>query len=634
MPRSNTAPLLTPGDHGGGAPVKPEPEESKPDLPPYIYPSVPPKPPPPPPPIPQPQPDLPHDNADRPVPPPPPPPTEQSTGQASSSDSGEQGSKDSSQTGDAPDAGHGKGETLAQEVLPDIGEAEENRIDPADIKFYLAARHNPVLKELQLIFQHENIPSPWRDRPDLVLSLCAEYGIDEENDAEAKAFLDDFTNGDAYQQRKENRKEDPLNDAWREAHEVYDPAAGDRGNSDKQAIVDYRAQIATTYGVKFASEDGANDWDLLRARMVHVGLEMAAAALGSMAREMGLDWDDETAFRRIIGDINLILSGTSHPRKALAEVDGRDITFYWNSDTKRMTYPLPNLLLHELGHVFNANAGLGDREGSGSINKTTNHPDTWMGMGSPYPSILTPETRPKTVVTFDEEWMEDVMPLHDIIGLDKGDKLFSGVKLTVDQILRLRQSWAEGDTNEITADAFLNWVFHRNTGGAIGFMDYEKGQEWQKFMNDNMDEWIRNAVVHNALRENSNIAFFVESGVLPHFAGFTTVARAGVNVRTEPTTAEGDDTVVRSLSKGDEVAVIGQTEGGFNGVDRNWTAIIWNGRKRWVASYLLERTQNVPSQVDKEDSFFDFDPSGTGEEEWELFFRLASYLDQGVANAQ
>ena len=63
--------------------------------------------------------------------------------------------------------------------------------------------------------------------------------------------------------------------------------------------------------------------------MVHVGLEMAAAALGEMARQMGLDWGDITAFRRIIGYIELRLTKEPHDEDAYAVVFGRIITFYF-----------------------------------------------------------------------------------------------------------------------------------------------------------------------------------------------------------------------------------------------------------------------------------------------------------------
>ncbi|MCY4061972.1 MAG: SH3 domain-containing protein, partial [Chloroflexi bacterium] len=478
--------------------------------------------------------------------------------------------------------------------------------------------------------EHEGIPVMLQGNIDACLRLCADYGIDEENDAEARDYLEHITNGGSY----EKHKDDPVNAAWVKAHEAYDPALGDK-NNDKAEIVEYRRQIETAYGVTFSSVEGADDWDLLRVRMVHVGMEMAAAALGERARQMGLDWDNATAFRRIIGEIDIHLSRDTSEEGALAQVENRRIKIFWveRDDGDRNAYLVPDVLLHELGHIFNANAGLGDREGQGSINKTKEHPNTWKGMGSPYPATLARENKPDRSVKF-ESWMEDIRPLHDILGLRAGDKLFSGVTLTKDQILLLRHSWAKGDTNEITADGFLNWVFHRNTDGAIGFTDSAEGKKWQAFMNDSMEVWIRNAVVYNALRENSNIPFFVEHGMLPNFAGFTTLAESDVNVRTEPSTAKGDETVVRSLAKGEEVAVIGQTKGGFNGRDNSWTAIIWNGRKLWVASYLLVPTQNVPTPVREDDSHFDFDPSGSGEEEWEFFFRLASYLDQGVVNVQ
>ena len=163
-----------------------------------------------------------------------------------------------------------------------------------------------------------------------------------------------------------------LHIAWKKANDVGDNAA----------VSEYRGLIETTFGVSFESVDGAESWDLLRIRMVHVGLEMAAAALGDMARQMGLDWDDETAFRRIIGDIDLRLTKKVHSKGAYAEVYGPIITFYDNG------YPYPDLLLHELGHVFNANTGLGDRDGSGAMNMTAHHPDTREGLGKADPETL------------------------------------------------------------------------------------------------------------------------------------------------------------------------------------------------------------------------------------------------------
>ena len=375
-----------------------------------------------------------------------------------------------------------------------------------------------------------------------------------------------------------------LHVAWKKAHEGGDDAA----------VAEYRGLIETTYGVSFENVDGTEPWDLLRIRMVHVGLEMAATALGGMAREMGLDWDDATAFRRIIGDIDLILSNATHEKRALAEVVGRDITFYWNANAKRITYPLPNLLLHELGHVFNANVGFGERDDPRSINKTDKHPDTWMGMGSPYPLLLAPELEPNKPLVYDETWMKDVLPLYDILGLDKGDKLLRGVNLTADQILLLRQSWAKGDTNEITADAFLNWVFHRNTGGAIGFMDTDHDEGWQAFMNDNMAGWIWQSIAQNVMRTGDSTYISQIDGFPDVFGSGTVRPASGLNVRSSPMVKDGN--WLTALGTGANLLILGRSE------DEAWIATAKRGVLAWVY-YGTESDPNVilPEGVNLED---------------------------------
>lgn len=375
-----------------------------------------------------------------------------------------------------------------------------------------------------------------------------------------------------------------LHVAWKKAHEVGDDAA----------VAEYRGLIETTYGVSFESVDGSESWDLLRVRMVHVGLDMAAMALGGVAREMGLDWDNATAFRRIIGDIDLILSNATHDKRALAEVVGRDITFYWNANANRITYPLPNLLLHELGHVFNANVGFGERDDPRSINRTDKHPDTWLGMGSPYPSLLAPEIEPNTSVVYDETWMKDVLPLYDILGLDKGDKLFRGVNLTENQILLLRQSWAKDDTNEITADAFLNWVFHRNTDGAIGFMDTDHDEGWQAFMNDNMPGWIWQSIAQNVMRTGDSTYISQIDGFPDVFGSGTVQAARGLNVRSSPMVKDGN--WLTALGKDENLLILGRSEDGA------WIATAKRGVLAWV-SYGTDSDPNVilPEGVNLED---------------------------------
>ena len=469
-----------------------------------------------------------------------------------------------------------------------------------EMEAYLAARLNPLLHEVLIFTQHEGIPPALQGNVEKTLKLFGENDIDVGDRKEAEAYLTYLMNRDIHDYRRPHR----LNTSWEEAHEVYDQNVED---IDSHPTVEkYRSLIQTTYGVSLTRAEGEGNapWDLLRVRMVQVGLEMAATAVGDMASRNGLDWDDITAFRRIIGDIELRLTSQPHDKGALAEVYGPIITFYSNG------YPFPNLLLHELGHVFNANVGLGDRDHLSSINYTKGHPDTWTGLGGSDP---------------------DGLGFYEALGLTEGDKLVSDVE---DMVLRLQQSW-DPETNEYTADGFLNWVFYRNSLGVLGFTDTDKGKEWQAFMHDNMYAWLRNAIVFNALRDNSNIPFYLEHDKILGYFGLATVRNYDeVIVRTEHSTAGDDSTVAGTLTREDEVAVIGQAVGEIHDNPRgSWTAIIWNGRKRWVASELLNLPQSTAPTVGVDDPFFTFDASHFSASGWQFFFDLVQYLDKGVGNA-
>ena len=74
---------------------------------------------------------------------------------------------------------------------------------------------------------------------DVCLHLFADFGIDEENDAEARAGLDDFTNGDRYQQRKD----DPLNDARDEAQKAFETTKADESLKAYTSAVSNRNMV-------------------------------------------------------------------------------------------------------------------------------------------------------------------------------------------------------------------------------------------------------------------------------------------------------------------------------------------------------------------------------------------------------
>ena len=587
-------------------------EESEPDLP-WYYAHI----------FPAPVPESPDDGEGPPIPPPVSPPpgqqaqpestqssqsfrlgerilrrNEERARQDAAAQSGERSIADASQEEDIPDVS----EVQSDDYSVVETELQEVSVDSADIKFYLAARHNALLHEVQLICQHEGIPPALESHPDRVLSLCAEHGIDEENDVEAREFLEFWTQtllGSDYKHQSTYNPMLRANELWLEAHAAYDPNVSEEENNSNPAIENYRVHIETTFGVSLTRAIGASPntdeeadlWDLLRLRMVHVGLEMAAAALGDMARSIGYDWDDVTAFRRIIGDVELFLSNETSSRGALAKVGGRKITIFWSTAKDRNYYPIPNLLLHELGHVFNANAGMGNRDRFGSINATTGHPNTLTGMGSPYPTKLLTDDRNKLVIHSSS--LELVNPLHDDLGLEEHDKLFdNAMSFSQDQVQLLQQSW-EYTKNEFTADAFLNWVYHRNTMGVFGFTDTAEGEKWQKFVNDNndnMEAWIQNAIGYNAWRRGV-VSSLAEEGLISPIAGTGTVGSSNpkdkyFNVRPTHSISIDEDPVT-TLSRGEEVLVLGESEPDGDG--KRWIAVWVNG-VHWIREDLINVT--------------------------------------------
>ena len=601
------SPAFTPGE-GGGKPAKPESENV------WEFPWLVPQPPP------EPEPEVtsvtpminlvpPNPLPTAPVQQPQPESTSESTQSSQSFRLGEQilrRNRERARQDAAPQSGERSNvDNSRAELIPDIDEikfqyfagAQEITSDPVYMDYYLAARHNALLHEVQLICQHEGIPPALRGHPDWVLSLCAEYGIDEENHAEARAYVEHWTQtllGSDYRHQSTYNPLLRANELWIEAHAAYDPNVSEKKNNSNPAIENYRVHIETTFGVSLTraigvspnTDEEADFWDLLRLRMVHVGLEMAAAALGDMARSIGYHWDDATAFRRIIGDVELFLSNETSSRGALAKVGGRKITIFWSTAKDRNYYPIPNLLLHELGHVFNANAGMGNRNRFGSINAATGHPNTLTGMGSPYPTKLLTDDRNKLVIHSSS--LELVNPLHDDLGLEKHDKLFDNAMLfSQDQVQLLQQSW-EYTKNEFTADAFLNWVYHRNTMGVFGFTDTAEGEKWQKFVNDNMEAWIQNAIGYNAWRRGV-VSSLAEEGLISPIAGTGTVGNfdpGDKSFRVRPTPSLDEDPLT-TLSRGEEVLVLGESEPDGDG--KRWIAVWVNG-VHWIREDLINVT--------------------------------------------
>ncbi len=529
-----------------------------------------------------------------------------------------------------------------------------NSIDPADMEFYLAARHNPVVHEVQIAIQCEGIPPAFQGDSERYLRLCGEYGIDEENDAEARACLDYWTQkllGHGIKElssRLAQNSNDLLNDAWEEALDKSGTA--DANDADAaESFESYQTLVEDTFNVRFTRADGADEWNLANIRTAHVGLEMTARVFGNRLRDMGLAVDDAKAFQLVFGAITLNRSTTASDN-AIAQVIGHTITIFWKQEQEngRNYNLLPYLLLHELGHIFNAAAGMGDKDGSSSINQTIGHPQSRVGMGAPNPAVLTGEL----FIASHSDLSSDLRSLYEDLGAPAGHELFTEADLNEWQIQSLQQSEDESP-NEVTADAFLNWIVHQTSDRAEGFTDAPEGcawQEfmgrnmdkwlryaivhqtsddgaegftnapegcaWQEFMDANMDKWLRNAIVYNA-RDNENaLTFFAEQDMLPQVVGIGTIPfLAGTNVRETPSTSGRK---VTTLEKGKNFPIFGRIEVEED-LHRDWIAVMAQGDVYWVYAGGVELPEGVnlkdlPVFESKEDASFKFDPNSPFEE--------------------
>ncbi len=484
---------------------------------------------------------------------------------------------------------------LAQtETLPDINELRsryvagvgETTLHPVDMDYRIAAQYNPVLREARIMVLQEGVPSALQSNPDLLLSLCGEFGMDEENDAEARDYLAHCMNGGSSSQNAD----DPLNATWLETLTAYEMFMADMRNEDARAAYEsgleaYKAQVENSFGVEFTHVEGRTVWDLLGIRMAQVAFEDMAKALGIAVREyFGLNWDDATAFRRIIGKITLHNS-TELPTMAtneqgeetgiplgIAQVRGREIVVYWNEDYHRNFYLIPHAVLHELGHILNANGAFGADQFDAWFNLLGDHPGSREGMGEPDPDVLTGK---KVIYSYQSEI---ILPtLDQDIGIWDPDHVIYD-QLREDfptQIQSLQQS-TEETPNEITADAIVNWVKHLITGGRFGFTSDEKGLVWQRIMGSHMDEQIRNAIAFNASKDERNLTVIIEQGMLPEIKGRGRIV-AGTNVRSGPSRNKA---VVDSTTVDREVHIFG-----YKDVQESpfpWIAVWYEGSIRWV----------------------------------------------------
>jgi len=197
----------------------------------------------------------------------------------------------------------------------------------------------------------------------------------------------------------------------------------------------------------------------------------------------------------------------------------------------------PNTVIHELAHSFNSFAGFGDanldgKQLGGNINNPTTidsdiHPNTRLGMGYPdAANLLNSNLYWINEGEKDEfgNWIDGIPRLVDPFPTDyQNEQAIPGISFYNNRVDILRQS-KEETLNEITADAFLNWVLDLTTENwklsdvdpeitnyqYQGFTHDEAGMEWRDYMNDYMAQWVRNAIYYT-LPEQEQIQFYQDS---------------------------------------------------------------------------------------------------------------------------
>ena len=453
-----------------------------------------------------------------------------------------------------------------------------------EMEAYLAARQNPLLHEVLIFTQHEGIPPALEGNVEKVLELFGENGIDVADTAEAKAYLMYRMYGGL----SHYHEIDPLDTAWKKAHDVYDPKA-DYSVSEPAEIANYRTEIEMTFGITFTWAVGAKPWDMLGLRSAHIAFEKLASALGESVRRRGFYWDDATAFREIMGEITLHNSVELPPRSkddgtilAIAKVEGRTIKVFWKDDADGRNFHVnPNLMLHELGHIYNTNVGLGSPFSPVSINKTTDHPETRAGMGSPEPSVL----RGKKTI-YSSHSSTGLPEYYQVIGVSSpDDKIFANMpSYLATQILSLQQS-TDPSPNEITADAILNWSYDQ-TSDQFGFTEDLDGLTWQAFMSGNMDDWIPYAIAYNILMSGAEITLTeAERNLMPFplpVGRGVTAGPKGPRVRSGPSTDYDNVSGGLGLPLGMKVIVLGRNEQREDDKFLDWVAVLYRGNINWI----------------------------------------------------
>ncbi len=175
----------------------------------------------------------------------------------------------------------GPREIIPDKPLPDIADVPDGGIDPADLKFYFAARDHDLVRSVEAALTHEGLPARYYTEPsNFVRDNFAEYGMDDEADAVAVEYTRKYAEEMSLQR----------------AQEVTQEVIEDLSNDELESVVAVDRDTGEIIFVRYGDEDSVTLQEeqrkLAEGRniiLIHNHPKSAAASLADLG---AADWLD------------------------------------------------------------------------------------------------------------------------------------------------------------------------------------------------------------------------------------------------------------------------------------------------------------------------------------------------------
>jgi hypothetical protein len=411
-------------------------------------------------------------------------------------------------------------------------------------------------------------------------------------------------------------------------------------NTDVSGLVAaYKSAIEAAFGVSL-TVSGGDAWTFISLHFARQGLEAVARAFERWVEtkivEQGLNTmvDRYALFQRIMkAPFEIINVGEVNP-DAIAQVIAPNIIVYRVNETRQWVMT-PNNLIHELGHKLDGLAGFGVKR-LGSLEYTIesagsslhdNYSRAGMAEGRSYLRVRAlehsqislsstiPDQAVYTVIqgkqpTSSDPAYAEFVPhrymYHDIAN-DKYSvwqspvyTQWAGSNARIDTLVINETA----DKTETAADAFLNWVRHRERPTFVNAAGESQAAGWISFFANNMGMFLRNAAIYGV----GMVQFYKDEGIIPQ-TSITPGTRIddAANVRLTPDAGTTDNLIGTTGNYLNiNLEIYGWSDATPSGTSPYWLLVADNrNRLVWVASGAIQHisaditpgNKTLPSQL-------------------------------------